>query len=114
MSLATKTLLATRQLAGSAARPPRSQPSAYFGQWLLTQAGIRKLAEIESQPRAAASVTPLEKGATAVTTMGGCGRCRGRPIIPCRISGIEVFSVEMFQYFPLMLYGGSPSQISRA
>ncbi len=55
-------------------RPAFSQPSTYFGQWLFTQIGSRKLAEIGSQPRAAASVTPLENGATAVTTIGGCGR----------------------------------------
>src|SRR5258708_32901245 len=112
MSLATKTLFATRQLDGSAALPPRSQPSAYFGQWLLTQAGIRKLAEIGSQPRAAASSTPFENGATAVTTMGGWGRCSGRAIKPWPISAIRVFCVEMFQYFPWMLYGGSLLQIS--
>src|SRR6202011_5847958 len=110
---ATKMLLATRQLAGSAARPPRSQPSTYFGQWLLTHAGIRKFAEIGSQPRAAASVTPLENGATAVTTIGGCGRCSGLAINPCPISLIRVLSVEMFQYFPCKLYGGSPAQMSR-
>src|SRR5712675_3007564 len=103
MSLATKTLFATRQLDGSAALPPRSQPSAYFGQWLLTQAGIRKLAEIGSQPRAAASVTPLENGATAVTTIGGCGRCNGRAIMPWPMSSIRVFRVEMFQYLPCRL-----------
>src|SRR5262245_39843497 len=76
-SLATQMLFATRQLAGSAGRPARSQPSTYFGQWLFAHCGIRKLAEIGSQPRAAASVTPFEKGATAVTTIGGCGRCKG-------------------------------------
>src|SRR5882672_9246716 len=103
MSLATKTLLATRQLAGSGALPPRSQPSTYLGQWLFTHAGIRKLAEIGSQPRAAASVTPLEKGATAVTTIGGCGRCKGRAIMPWPISSIRVFCVEMFQYLPCRL-----------
>src|ERR1700761_6655659 len=105
-------LFATRHLAGSAARPVRSQPSTYFGQWLRTQAGIRKLAEIGSQPRAAASVTPLENGATAVTTTGGCGRCSGRAMNPWPISGIRVFCVEMFQYLPLRLYGGSVVQIS--
>src|SRR6516165_2611522 len=113
MSSATKTLLATRQLAGSATLPPRSQPSTYFGQWLFTQAGIRKFAEIGSQPRAAASVTPFENGATAVTTIGGCGRCNGFAINPCPISFISVRSVVMFQYFPLKLYGGSPAQMSR-
>src|SRR5215475_4757371 len=103
MSRATKTLLATRQLAGSAALPARSQPSTYFGQWLLAQAGIRKLAEIGSQPRAAASVTPLEKGATAVTTIGGCGRCNGLAMKPWPMSSIRVFSTEMFQYSPARL-----------
>jgi hypothetical protein len=73
MSSATKTLLATRQWAGSARRPPFSQPSTYLGQWVLTHFGSRKLAEIGSQPLAAASLTPFENGATAVTTMGGCG-----------------------------------------
>src|SRR5277367_5727619 len=101
-----------RQFAGSAVRPPRSQPSTYFGQWLFTQAGIRKLAEIGSQPRAAASVTPLENGATAVTTIGGCGRCSGRAMIPWPMSSIRVFCVEMFQYFPERLYGGRLAQIS--
>src|SRR5579862_6715050 len=96
-------LLATRQFAGSALRPARSQPSAYFGQWLLTQAGIKKFAEIGSQPRTAASVTPFENGATAVTTIGGCGRCRGFAIKPCPTSAISVRSIEMFQYLPLML-----------
>jgi len=60
-------------LAGSALRPAAAQPSAYFGQCDLTHCGSRKLAEIGSQPRFAASVTPFEKGSTAVTTMGGCG-----------------------------------------
>src|ERR1700709_1339567 len=96
-------LLATRQLAGSGAAPPRSQPSTYLGQWLLTQAGIRKFAEIGSQPRTAASVTPLENGATAVTTIGGCGRRSGRAIKPWPISLIRVLSVETFQYLPLRL-----------
>src|ERR1700755_1323865 len=96
-------LLATRQLAGSALRPTRSHPSTYFGQWLLTQAGIRKLAEIGSHPRAAASVTPFENGATAVTTIGGCGRCSGRAINPWPMSFIRVRCIEMFQYRPFKL-----------
>src|SRR5271168_3851400 len=96
-------LLATRQFAGSALRPARAQPSAYFGQWLFTQDGIRKFAEIGSQPRTAASVTPFENGATAVTTIGGCGRCKGLAINPCPISDISVRSVVMFQYLPLKL-----------
>src|SRR6202012_3439491 len=96
-------LLATRQFAGSALRPARSQPSTYFGQWLFTHAGIKKFAEIGSQPRAAASVTPFENGATAVTTMGGYGRCSGRAMKPWPISVIMVFSTEMFQYLPVML-----------
>src|SRR5271163_1864489 len=96
-------LLATRQLAGSALRPVRSQPSAYFGQWLLTHSGIKKFAEIGSQPRAAASVTPLENGATAVTTIGGCGCCNGLGRKPWPISGIACRSILMFQYLPSML-----------
>src|SRR3981081_2456376 len=105
-------LLATRQLAGSAARPLRSQPSTYFGQWLLTQAGIRKLAEIGSQPRAAASVTPFENGATAVTTIGGCGFCRGLGRKPCPSSVLSCFSILPFQYLPSMSYGGAPAHIA--
>src|SRR5207245_2147226 len=103
MSLATNTLLATRQLLKSTVLPTRSQPSTYFGQWLFTHIGIKKLAEIGSQPRAAASVTPFENGATAVTTIGGYGRCNGRPIYPWPISAISVFCVVMFQNFPSIL-----------
>src|SRR5689334_24504197 len=95
-------LLATRQLAGSAGRPPRVQPSTYFGQWLFTHCRIRRFAEIGSQPRAAASVTPCENGATAVTTIGGCGCCSGRDRKPWPISGIIVRAVDMLQYLPLM------------
>src|SRR5437763_6147638 len=105
-------LFATRQLAGSALRPARAQPSVYFGQWLLTQAGIRKFAEIGSQPRTAASVTPFEKGATAVTTIGGCGRCSGFGRMPWPISASSVRSVETVQNWPSILYGGSRVQIS--
>src|SRR5262245_22295110 len=96
-------LFATLQFAGSALRPTRSQPSTYLGQWLFTQAGIRKFAEIGSQPRAAASVTPLENGATAVTTIGGCGRCSGFGIYPCPISGMNCRSTATFQNLPVML-----------
>src|SRR6202142_2976160 len=95
-------LFATRQLAGSAARPARAQPSAYFGQWLLTQAGIKKFAEIGSQPRAAASVTPFENGATAVTTIGGCGRCSGFGRKPWPISGMAWRLTSIVQYLPTM------------
>src|SRR5262245_57603600 len=94
-------LLATRQFAGLAGRPTRSQPSTYFGQWLFTQAGIRKLAEIGSHPRAAASVTPLENGATTVTTIGGCGRCSGLAMNPWPISGMKWRSTERFQNLPV-------------
>src|ERR1043166_9063167 len=106
-------LLAMRQFSGSALRPARSQPSAYFGQWLFTHSGIRKFAEIGSQPRAAASVTPLENGATAVTTIGGCGVCKGLGRKPWPISGMYCFSISIFQYLPWMLYGGSRSQIAK-
>src|ERR1700677_2646902 len=106
-------LLAMRQFAGSALRPERSQRSTYLGQWLSTHCGIKKFAEIGSQPRTAASVTPFENGATAVTTIGGCGRCNGRAMKPWPISLIRVFWVEMFQYLPWILYGGSLAQISR-
>src|SRR5262245_37986729 len=96
-------LLATRQLPASTGRPPFWQPSTYFGQWLFTHCGIRKLAEIGSQPRAAASVTPLEKGATAVTTMGGCGFCRGLAKMPWPMSATSVRLVDTFQYLPSRL-----------
>src|SRR5437660_7485291 len=96
-------LLATRQFAGSAGRRPRCQPSTYFGQWLFTQAAMRKLAEIGSQPRAAASVTPCENGATAVTIIGGCGFCSGRGTMPWPISAMIVRAVETFQYLPSIL-----------
>src|SRR5438128_8739432 len=85
--------LATRQSAPLASRPDSLQPSSYFGQWLATHCGSRKLAEIGFQPRFAASVTPLECGATAVTTIGGCGFWYGLRIAPCPISGICVFAV---------------------
>src|SRR6201991_4792381 len=94
---------ATRQFPGSAGRPTRSQPSTYFGQCDFTHCGIRKFAEIGSQPRAAASVTPLENGATAVTTIGGCGFCKGFAIMPWPISSIRVFSIVIFQYLPARL-----------
>src|ERR1700728_5312822 len=96
-------LLATRQFIGSALRPARSQPSTYLGQWLLTHCGIRKFAEIGYQPRAAASVTPFENGATAVTTIGGCGFCNGIGNNPWPISGISCFSILIVQYLPSML-----------
>src|SRR6185295_14151399 len=108
----TKIDFATRQFAGSAGRPPRSQPSTYFGQCDLTHTGMRKFAEIGSQPRAAASVTPLENGATAVTTIGGCGCCSGFGRKPCPISGIACFSIAIVQYLPSRLYGGSRFQIA--
>ena len=66
-----------------------------------------------SQPLAAASVTPFEKGATAVTTIGGCGCCKGLAIIPWPISVRDVLSVVIFQYLPSMLYGASDSHILR-
>src|ERR1700733_16061020 len=95
-------LLATRQFAGSALRPMRSQPSAYFGQWLFTHSGIRKFAEIGSQPRAAASVTPLENGATAVTTIGGGGFFRGLGRKAWPISGIARRLIFTAPGFPVM------------
>src|ERR1700735_994321 len=96
-------LLATRQLVGSALRPGRLRASAYFAQWLFAHCGNRKFAEIGSQPRAAASVRPLENGATAVTTMGGCGFCSGFGMNPWPISSIACFSILMFQYLPSIL-----------
>src|SRR5215216_5879986 len=91
---------ATRQFAGSAGRPTRSQPSTYFGQCDFTHCGIKKFAEIGSQPRAAASVTPFENGATAVTTIGGCGFCSGLGRKPWPISGMKVRSVVTVLYLP--------------
>src|SRR5258708_32468359 len=72
-----------RQSLRRAARPAFLQPCSYIGQCEATQGGCRKLAEIGVQPRSAAAITPFEKGATTVTTIGGCGwRCglsRGAP-----------------------------------
>ena len=104
-------LLATRQPSGEAALPAALQPSTYFGQCVFTHSGIRKLAEIGPQPRLAISVTPCEKGATAVPTMGGCGRWKGFMMKPWPISGIMVLPTETFQNWPCRSYGGSLSQI---
>ena len=79
----------------------------------MTHCGCRKFAEIGSQPRAAAAVTPLENGATAVTTIGGWGFCQGLAIVPCPSSRISVRAVETFQNRPFRSYGGSPLQIAR-
>src|SRR5688500_18095269 len=106
-------LLQTRQFAGSARRPPSAQPFAYIGQWVAAQTGGRKLAVIGSQPRAAAAATPLEWGTTTVTTMGGCGCWYGFNITPMPVCGRSVRSVEIFQNFPLRLYGGSPAHSAR-
>src|SRR5258708_39414493 len=62
-----------RQSLRRAARPAFLQPCSYIGQCEATQGGCRKLAEIGVQPRSAAAMTPLEKGATTVTTIGGGG-----------------------------------------
>src|SRR2546423_1726851 len=55
-------LLATRQFAASAARPTLAQPWRYIGKCEATQFGWRKFAEIGSQPRDAAEMTPFENG----------------------------------------------------
>src|SRR5258708_30211307 len=65
-----------RQSLRRAGRPAFLQPCSYIGQCEATQGGCRKLAEIGVQPRSAAAITPFEKGATTVTTIGG-GGCRG-------------------------------------
>ena len=48
-------------------------------------------------------INPLEKGATTVQTIGGCGFCSGFRIIPCPSSFISVRSVDTVQYFPFKL-----------
>src|SRR5690242_10733387 len=96
-------LLHTRQFAGSARRPPSAQPFAYMGQWVATHTGGRKLAEMGSQPRAAAAATPRECDTTTDTTIAGCGCWYGFSITPIPVSGSSVRSVEMFQNFPLRL-----------
>src|SRR6185295_873133 len=108
----TKMDFATRQSAPFASRLDSLQPSTYFGQWLATHSGRRKFAEIGVQPRFAASVTPFECGATAVTTIGGCGFWYGFRIDPCPISGIEVFSVVTCKKLPFSWYGDSFAQMS--
>src|SRR3954469_16424395 len=102
----------TRRPLGLAGFLIASQPSTYLGQWLATHSGSRKFAEIGVQPRFAASVTPFECGATAVTTIGGCGFWAGLVIAPCSISGICVFSVVTWKNCPCSRYGGSPFQMS--
>src|SRR5262249_61663225 len=102
-----------RQFAGSARRPPSAQPFTYIGQCVAAHTGGRKFAVIGSQPRAAAAVTPFECGTTTVTTMGGCGCWYGFSITPIPVWGRSVRSVEMFQNFPLRLYGGSPAHSAR-
>ena len=64
------------------------------------------------QPRLAASVTPFECGATAVTTIGGWGFWNGFRIVPWPISGIMVLPVEMWKCSPCRSYGPSRCQIS--
>ena len=49
-----------RASGGSAILFAAMQPFLYCGQWVFTHLGCKKLAEIGSQPRAAAAVTPLE------------------------------------------------------
>src|SRR5688572_126003 len=104
--------LATRQSAPFGVLPVATQPSWYFGQCDATHSGSRKLAEIGAQPRFAASVTPFECGATAVTTIGGCGFWNGLMMRPWPISRIFVFSVVTLKNCPDRLYGASPAQMS--
>ncbi len=94
-------LFATRQSAERAARLASPHPSTYFGQCEATHGGCRKFAEIGVQPRCAAATTPFENGATAVTTIGGCGRWSGLTIAPCPSSGRIVRAVENDQYVPV-------------
>src|SRR5258708_13326425 len=75
-------LLATRQLAASALRPTLSQPCRYIGQCEATHLGCRKFAEIGSQPRAAAAMTPFENGVVTVTRIGGWALCKGLTLTP--------------------------------
>src|ERR1700684_3804949 len=95
-----KTLLATRQSWRRAGRPALAQPCSYIGQCDETQGGYRKLPEIGIQPRSAAAATPLEKGETAVTTIGGCGFWKGVMMMPWPISAISVRLVDIFQNLP--------------
>src|SRR5262245_57637871 len=106
-------LLHTRQFAASTRRPPSTQPFSYIGQCVATHTGGRKLADIGSQPRAAAAATPFECGTTTVTTIGGCGCWEGFRSTPIPVSGSSVRSVEIFQNFPLRLYGVSPAHSAR-
>src|SRR4051812_50167971 len=99
---------ATRQSAPSGFLFTDVTPSTYRGQWLATHSGRRKLAEIGFQPRFAASVTPFECGATAVTTIGGGGFLEGLVIAPCPISRIWGFSGVAGKNCPRSRYGGPP------
>jgi hypothetical protein len=58
-------------------------------------------------------MTPLENGATAVTTIGGCGCWYGLAITPWPSSGISVRAVEIVQNRPARSYGAAPRQIAR-
>src|SRR5258708_40379266 len=96
-------LLATRQLAASALRPALSQPCRYIGQCEATQFGCRKFAEIGSQPRAAAAMTPLENGAVTVTRIGGCGLWKGLTMTPWPFSRTSQGAGPSVQYLPARL-----------
>src|SRR5258708_17514242 len=99
-------LLATRQFAASALRPTLSQPWRYMGKCEATQLGWRKFAEIGSQPRAAAEMTPLENGAVTVTTIGGGGFLEGLHTNPLPLARRPRRPVARAPAFPLPLFGG--------
>src|SRR5258706_9841603 len=105
--------LATRQSRPSGFLPIASTPSLYFGQWLATHSGSRKLAEIGAQPRFAASVTPFECGATAVTTIGGWGLSWGVVMGPRPHSRVNLVFVGAFKKKPRPVFSPPLSPIFR-
>src|SRR5258706_5983884 len=100
-------LLAMRQLAVSPVRPTLSQPWRYIGKCEATQFGWRKFAEIGSQPRAAAEMTPFENGAVTVTTIGGCGLLEGVNMTPPPRARVGVRAGARGPDFSRRLFGGS-------
>src|SRR5258708_28621080 len=96
-----------RQSLRRAARPAFLQPCSYIGQCEATQGGCRKLAEIGVQPRSAAAITPFEKGATTVTTIGGRGRVERLAWPPRADAPLPSPPARRLSNLPFLFYGGA-------
>ena len=92
----------TERLVDLAARA-RGEDALEFRRRNLLRPGEPVRPDGTGKPLDADLIGDVENGATAVTTIGGCGRCKGFAMKPCPISAISVRSTEMFQYLPLML-----------